>query len=170
MERLAETSGVSRAMISQIELGQSSPTINVLWKISRALGLTFSALIGSEPRLGATVVRASKSTPIKSNDGSFSSRALFRPDVGRRAELYELRLVGQGVENAEAHAPGTLENLAVAIGSVEIDVGGVTHRLEAGDSILFAADVPHSYRNPKPSEAVMYLVMTYGEHGVPCSD
>ena len=48
-------------------------------------------------------------------------------------------------------------------GTVEIDVGGDTHRLEAGDSILFEADTPHAYRNAGKSEAVMYLVMTYAE-------
>src|SRR5579871_1235604 len=45
LERLAKGSGVSRAMLGQIELGQSAPTINVLWKIARALGIPFSALI-----------------------------------------------------------------------------------------------------------------------------
>src|SRR3954464_13288785 len=45
LERLAKASGGSRAMLGQVELGQSAPTINVLWKIARALGLPFSALI-----------------------------------------------------------------------------------------------------------------------------
>src|SRR5262245_30440000 len=47
LERLAQKSRVSRAMLGQIELGQSAPTINVLWKIARALGVTFSALIST---------------------------------------------------------------------------------------------------------------------------
>jgi quercetin dioxygenase-like cupin family protein len=51
----------------------------------------------------------------------------------------------------------------VTAGTVEIDVGGDTHRLEAGDSILFEADTPHAYRNAGKAEAVMYLVMTYAE-------
>lgn len=151
-------------MISQIELGQSSPTINILWKLSRALGLTFSALIGSGSSHGTSVVRAADARPIRSSDGSFSTRALFTPRAGRRVELYELRLAAGGIEHADAHAPGTTENLAVAVGSLEIDVAGTTHRLETGDSILFVADVPHSYRNPGHAETVMYLVMTYAEH------
>src|SRR5579859_404207 len=39
LERLSRASGVSRAMLGQVELGQSAPTINVLWKIARALGI-----------------------------------------------------------------------------------------------------------------------------------
>src|ERR1700756_2852342 len=77
LERLAQASGVSRAMLGQIELGQSTPTINVLWKIARALDLPFSALIAA-PLAGQTqVLPATRAKVLKSADGTFSSRALF---------------------------------------------------------------------------------------------
>lgn len=163
LERLAQISGVSRAMLGQIELGQSAPTINVLWKIARALEVTFSALISARSQSGALVLRAQDSKILTSKDRSFSSRALFPFDEPRRVEFYELRLGAGGVEDADAHPPGTTENLVVASGTVEIDVAGDTHHLETGDSILFEADTPHAYRNPGKSEAVMYLVMTYAQ-------
>jgi transcriptional regulator with XRE-family HTH domain len=163
LERLAHLSGVSRAMLGQIELGQSAPTINVLWKIARALEVTFSALISARTQAGALVLRASDAKLLTSKDRSFTSRALFPFDEPRRVEFYELRLQAGAVENADAHPPGTAENLVVTAGVVEIDVGGDTHRLEAGDSILFEADTPHAYRNAGRGEAVMYLVMTYAE-------
>ena len=37
------------------------------------------------------------------------------------------------------------------------------HRLQTGDAILFAADVPHTYRNSGNVYAIVYLVMTYAE-------
>jgi transcriptional regulator with XRE-family HTH domain len=163
LERLAQISGVSRAMLGQIELGQSAPTINVLWKIARALEVTFSALISARTQSGALVLRSQESKILTSKDRSFSSRALFPFDEPRRVEFYELRLAAGAVEDADAHPPGTSENLVVTAGAVEIDVGGDTHRLETGDSILFEADTPHAYRNPGKAEAVMYLVMTYAE-------
>jgi transcriptional regulator with XRE-family HTH domain len=163
LERLAQISGVSRAMLGQIELGQSAPTINVLWKIARALEVTFSALISARTQSGALVLRSQESKILTSKDRSFSSRALFPFDEPRRVEFYELRLAGGAVEDADAHPPGTTENLVVTAGTIEIDVAGDTHRLEAGDSILFEADTPHAYRNPGKVEAVMYLVMTYAE-------
>ena len=163
LERLAQISGVSRAMLGQIELGQSAPTINVLWKIARALEVTFSALISARTQSGALVLRSSESKILTSKDRSFSSRALFPFDEPRRVEFYELRLTAGSVEDADAHPPGTTENLVVTAGTVEIDVAGDTHRLEAGDSILFEADTPHAYRNAGKNEAVMYLVMTYAE-------
>lgn len=163
LERLSQLSGVSRAMLGQIELGQSAPTINVLWKISRALEVTFSALMSSRSQSGALVMRGDQAKLLTSKDRSFSSRALFPFDEPRRVEFYELRLSAGGVEEADAHAPGTSENLVVTSGAVEIDVAGETHRLSAGDSILFEADSPHAYRNPGKGDAVMYLVMTYAE-------
>ena len=163
LERLAQISGVSRAMLGQIELGQSAPTINVLWKIARALEVTFSALISQRTQSGALVLRSQESKLLTSKDRSFTSRALFPFDEPRRVEFYELHLSGGSIENADAHPPGTAENLVVTAGAVEIDVGGDTHKLETGDSILFEADTPHAYRNAGKVEAVMYLVMTYAE-------
>jgi len=163
LERLAQISGVSRAMLGQIELGQSAPTINVLWKIARALEVTFSALISTRSQSGALVLRSGDAKILTSKDRSFSSRALFPFDEPRRVEFYELRLSAGSVEDADAHPPGTAENLVVTAGTVEIDVAGDTHRLETGDSILFEADTPHAYRNPGKVESVMYLVMTYAE-------
>ena len=163
LEKLAQSSGVSRAMLGQVELGQSAPTINVLWKMARALDVPFSALITSSASSGAKVLRSEAAKRLMSSDGSFQSRALFPFDEPRRVEFYELKLAPKGSEKAEAHAAGTTENLVVARGAVEIVVGGDTHELEAGDAILFEADQPHVYRNAGTSEAVLYLVMTYAE-------
>lgn len=163
LEKLSQLSGVSRAMLGQIELGQSAPTINVLWKIARALEVTFSALISNRSQSGTLVLRADQAKVLTSKDRSFTSRALFPFDEPRRVEFYELRLSAGGVEQADGHAPGTAENLVVTAGQVELDVGGETNRLSAGDSILFEADTPHAYRNVGKGEAVMYLVMTYAE-------
>jgi transcriptional regulator with XRE-family HTH domain len=167
LEKLAQKSGVSRAMLGQIELGQSAPTINVLWKIARALEVTFATLIQAREAGGPTVLKKAQAKVLTSHGGQFSSRALFPFDGPRRAEFYELRLAAGSNESADAHAPGTLENLVVAEGQLELVVGEgahrETHRLETGDAIVFEADVAHVYANPGAAECVMYLVMTYAE-------
>jgi transcriptional regulator with XRE-family HTH domain len=163
LERLARASGVSRAMLGQIELGQSAPTINVLWKIARALGVPFSTLITHRGAGTTHVLRATTAKRLTSADGRFVSRALFPFDAPRNVELYELRLAAGTTEQAEAHPPGTVENLVVASGTVEITIAEERHALATGDAILFEADVPHAYRNPGTTESVMYLVMTYAE-------
>jgi serine/threonine protein kinase len=76
-----------------------------------------------------------------------------------------VRVIDWGVAKLGSTGRITLpaENLVVTAGTVEIDVANDTHKLEAGDSILFEADTPHAYRNPGKVDAVMYLVMTYAE-------
>jgi transcriptional regulator with XRE-family HTH domain len=163
LERLSQLSGVSRAMLGQIELGQSAPTINVLWKISSALTVPFSALISSRASGGVHVLRAEQAKLLTSHDGSFSSRALFPFDEPRRVEFYELRLAPGGVERADAHNPGTIENIVVAKGAVEIEVEGRKETLGAGDAMVFEADNPHVYRSRSDGESIMYRVMTYAD-------
>jgi transcriptional regulator with XRE-family HTH domain len=162
LEALGKLSGVSRAMLGQIELGQSAPTINVLWKIAKALELPFSALLTAQaPQAGTKVLKAQRTKRLTSHDGSFSSRALFPFDEPRRVEFYELEIKVGGLEEAQPHAAGTRETLVVTRGDVEIVVDGVKHALGAGDAIVFDADVAHSYRNVGDDDALLYLVMTY---------
>lgn len=161
LERMAKASGVSRAMLGQIELGQSTPTINVVWKIARALDVSFSTLITARSASRAAVVRRDRAKLLTSHDGSFTSRALFPFDEPRNVEFYELTLAGNAIELADPHPPGTSENLVVTSGVIELVVNGEPHRLDTGDAILFEADVPHSYRNPSTRVATMYLVMSY---------
>jgi transcriptional regulator with XRE-family HTH domain len=164
LERLAKHSGVSRAMLGQIETGKSAPTIGLLWKVATALGVPFASLIAADDTRGTAVFRRSNAKLLSSNQGLFTSRALFPFDDERHVEFYELRLSPLHREDAEAHAPGTRENLVVARGSVEIVSGfGRPVTLNEGDAILFNADVPHSYRNLGAEEAVLFLVMTYVE-------
>jgi transcriptional regulator with XRE-family HTH domain len=163
LAQLASRSGVSRAMLSQVELGQSTPTINVVWRIARALELPFSALIVCDEAKGASVLRRAEAKVLSSRDGSFTSRALFPFDAPRTVEFYELRLAPGGVERANAHAPGTSERLVVAAGALEVEVDGARTALAAGDALAFQADVPHVYENPGTVETLAYLVMTYAE-------
>ena len=163
LEKLAAASRVSRAMLNQIELGRSAPTINVLWKIARALDVTFSTLISASGH-GSVVLRAADARRLASGDGGFVSRPLFPSDAPRRVELYELRIAAGKVEDAVPHPAGTVENLVVSSGALEIGVGGERHVLGTGDAILFEADVPHSYTNRGDKPAVAYLVMSYANN------
>jgi transcriptional regulator with XRE-family HTH domain len=161
LEKLSVASGVSRAMLGQIELGKSTPTINVLWKIARALDVTFASLIHAQPTAGTVVLREREAKILTSADGSFRSRALFPFGTPRRSEMYELELAPSSSEHAEAHAQGTLENIVVIRGAVRITLPEGSHDLSKGDAIQFAADVPHTYANPHGEPATMILSMTY---------
>lgn len=162
LERLSKASGVSRAMLGQIENGKSVPTIALLWKVANALSVPFATLIASSQSRGTIIMRRDAAKILTSSDGRFSSRALFPFDTERHSEFYELRLAASHTEHAQPHAPGTTENLVVTQGTVEITAGREPPQLLGeGDAVVFAADVPHRYRNLRATEAVIYLVMRY---------
>ncbi|MFZ1642274.1 MAG: XRE family transcriptional regulator [Candidatus Contendobacter sp.] len=163
LETLARRSHVSRAMLSQIERGCSTPTIGVLWKIACALETPISAFLREDREESVWLLPAAGAKRLFSKDGCFCSRALFPFDQPRRVEFYELRLDSRGEESASPHPSGTLENLVVDRGEVEIVIAGNRYALAAGDAIQFVADVAHTYCNVGQSEAVMYLVMSYAQ-------
>lgn len=163
LEKLARAAGVSRAMLSQIELGQSVPTITVLARIAGSFGLPVTAFMNERGTTDVTLLPADDAKVLRSADGAFASRALFPFAGTRKVEFYELRLAPGCDENSDAHASGTSENLVVAAGEMELGIGAELHRLAAGDAIFFSADAPHSYRNRGATEAIAYLVMTYPE-------
>lgn len=164
LERLAKLSGVSRAMLGQIETAKSVPSISVLWKIAHALQVPFATLMATAEASGPVLLKKENAKILESSDGKFSSRALFPFDEERRVEFYELKILPFHTEEAEPHAAGTCENLFVAKGVIEIALKNeAAHVLREGDAILFKADVHHHYRNLGNTEAVLYLVMTYAE-------
>jgi transcriptional regulator with XRE-family HTH domain len=165
LDALAKLSGVSRAMLGQIELGRSVPTINIVWKIANAFDVPFSTLITSVDVERMRMVSASQTKTLTSASGKFSSRALFPYNGERRTEFYEIKLKAGSQESAEAHAVGTMENLVVVHGVIEITMEGETKRLQPGDAVLFQADKPHVYHNTSKEDALAYLVMTYVEPG-----
>ena len=161
LERFAHVSGVSRAMLCQIELGKSSPTLNVLWKIARALDVALSALVRPAPEGAPVVMRRSGATLLPHAGATATSRALFPFDEPRRIEFYELQVAAGSHKTDLPHAAGAIENLVVSSGALVVEVAGRQHDLDTGDCIQFAADVEHVYRNPGSAAAVAYFVMSH---------
>jgi len=163
LDATARASGVSRAMLAQIESGRSVPSIKVLCKIAKALKVSVAAFLEQREFDGVALLPARESKRLVSANGTFISRALFPFDVARQVEFYELRLSPLGEEVSEGHGPGVQENLVVSQGVLEISVNDERYLLSTGDSLLFYADQPHRYRNPADSDVLAYLVMTYPE-------
>jgi transcriptional regulator with XRE-family HTH domain len=161
LDQLARMSGLSRSLLGQIELGKTSPSVSVVWRIARAFDVHFSAMLATPERVETRVQRRAQAKRLVSPDGRFSSRALYNLGERNEAEFYELFLAAHSREDAQPHQPGTRENLIVAAGRLELHVGGTRFDLEAGDALIFAADVAHSYVNPAAADCWLYLVMTY---------
>lgn len=163
LDALAKLTGLSRALLGQIELGRASPSVAVVWQIARAFEVPFSALLASTERVSTTVLPVARARRLSNADGRFTSRALYHPGAQGAVEFYELSLAPHSREDANPHQPGTRENLVVTTGRIELEVDGTRYELNTGDAIVFGADVAHAYVNRGNQTAWMYLVMTYAQ-------
>jgi transcriptional regulator with XRE-family HTH domain len=160
LDELAQSSGVSRAALSQVETLKTNPTLGLLWKVAVGLGVPFSELVGA-PTGSVAVLRRTDAQVLRSLDGKLESRPLSPAGATPLIELYELRLAARSTHVSEPHAAGTKELLVVLSGTLRMRVLDETHELAAGDSIFFAADRPHAYENPGASEARYHNVILY---------
>jgi transcriptional regulator with XRE-family HTH domain len=162
LEALANASGVSRSMLSQIEREQANPTLAVTLRIARAFGLTLGELIEQPGAASAvTVIRGDDHAFHFRSDKDCRIRTLSPLNLEKDVEFYEVRLQPGGALRSSPHFEGTREFLTVYRGRLRIESAGDAEELNPGDSASYRADVPHALVNAGKSEAVLFLIVIY---------
>jgi transcriptional regulator with XRE-family HTH domain len=150
LDAVAKLSGVSRSMVSQIERGESSPTIATLWNLTRALQVDFAGLLDEAPEAARIEVLRAEEVPSITNLGSKCRiRILSPPEEAGKHEVYELLIEPGGMLDSAPHTRGAREHLTVMSGSAEVKSGDSLVMLHQGDTARYAADVAHSIRAGK---------------------
>ncbi len=158
LDDLAKRSGVSRAMLGQIETGKSVPTIVVLWKIASALGVALTHLLPTQPPT-VVVMRREGANFETSSAGQFKSRPIFDANSEPSVLVFELCIRPSHRERMPAGPPGAKATLVVASGTVKFAVNGAAPiRLNEGDAVLFRCGEPYSTQNVGARAALLYLV------------
>ena len=160
LDKLAELTGVSKSMLGQIERGEANPTITTLGKISSAMRVSFSDLVGPPPQ-EFFVLKKENLEPQKEIKGNFRNYFYFPFETDREFELYNLEIEVGGCYQCASHGEGTKEYLIVFSGELELKSGDVTHRLSAGDAIRFNSDKEHSYTNAGAELLRVYMLFTW---------
>src|SRR5579875_3639629 len=161
---LAERSGVSAPMLSQVERGETSPTLQVAGRIAAGLELRLSQLLRLDEDGAVTVVRRSerRQGPDGGTNTGHAYEILTPPLPGQRAELSRHTLapgaVTGGAGDPPMHEPGSRETALVAGGTVVLHCDGERYDLQPGDCVTFDADLPHHFENPGKTEAVLLAV------------
>lgn len=155
---LAELAGISKASLSKIEAGEANPSLEILSRLSQALHVTIGTLLGEHNRPELKVVRAGESEVFQSDSG-LSVRPINTEGVNRRSEVYELIMPPNSLYQSEPHLPGTSELIICLEGQIQLGPQGREVELEAGDSVWFRADLPHSYTSAGGARGL--LVMSY---------
>jgi transcriptional regulator with XRE-family HTH domain len=146
---LAERSGVSAPMLSQVERGETSPTLAVAAKIAAGLELTLSQLLRLDEGVHVAVSRAGARRALERGGHRFEE--LTPPLPGQRADvsLHTLQAGATtgGPDDPPMHEPGSRETAVVLAGTLVLVVDGTRHELNEGDSVTFDADLPHHFEN-----------------------
>jgi transcriptional regulator with XRE-family HTH domain len=166
LRELAERSGVSAPMLSQVERGETSPTLQIASRIAAGLELRLSQLLRLDEAGPVTVVRARERRRGGSAGRGHRFEVLTAPLPGQRAELSRHVLAAGaqtgGPGDPPMHEPGSREIALVESGAVALVIDGERHELTAGDCATFDADLPHHFENPGPGEAVILAVVSAG--------
>ncbi len=168
LRELSERSGVSAPMLSQVERGETSPTLQIAGRIASGLELRLSQLLRLDEDGAVTIVRAGEARkgPAGIGQTGHTYEILSPPLPGQRAELSRHRLAPGastgGPGDPPVHEPGSRETALVEAGEVTLACDGQTFHLQTGDCVTFDADLPHHFENPGSEEAVLLAVVSAG--------
>jgi transcriptional regulator with XRE-family HTH domain len=163
---LALRSGVSAPMLSQVERGETSPTLQIASRIAAGLELRLSQLLRLDEAGTVNIVRAGERRSGGSRAAGHRVEVLTAPLPGLRAELSR-HVLAPGAQTGgpgdpPMHEPGSREIAVVQDGTVVLDIDGERHELSTGDCVTFDADLPHHFENPGPGAAALLAVVSAG--------
>ena len=161
---LAERSGVSAPMLSQVERGETSPTIAVAARIAHGLDLSLSQLLRLDEGRHVVITRADQRRTRRRRGHVVEE--LTPPLPGQRADV-SIHTLGVGAatgasDDPPMHEPGSRETAVVLEGSVDLFIDGERDELGEGDSVTFDADLPHHFENNGGSDARLLAVVAAG--------
>jgi transcriptional regulator with XRE-family HTH domain len=161
---LAERSGVSAPMLSQVERGETSPTLSVAAKIADGLELSLSQLLRLDESSHAVVTREGRRR--RYSHGGHRYEELTPPLPGQRADVslhtLESEATTGGPGDPPIHEPGSRETAVVLDGELTLVIDGAIHELGTGDSVTFDADLPHHFENHGTQETRFLAVVAAG--------
>ncbi len=158
LEAVAKLSGVSKSMLSQIERGESSPTISTLWNLTRALQVDFAGLLDNDtPASRISVLRSDAVPTIVVRGSGCRVRILSPPEDAGTHEVYELEFKPGDVLDSQPHAVGAREHLTVIAGTLTVTSGDSRETLRQGDSARYPADVTHRIASEDGARAILIV-------------
>ena len=161
--QLAEKAELTPSMVSQIESGRLTPSLNTLGRIAAALSVPIAALFDGQAA-GRLQVTRRKDCPVVSFDGSSErwtvlGAGLFEGKI--RAVVSTLDPRARGVTTDKVVIkPGQMKLFYVLDGTVGLRYNGQRQTLEAGDSALLDGGLPHGWENLGTRKArVLWVIL-----------
>lgn len=166
LDKTSQHTGVSKAMLGQIERGESSPTVVRLWNIANGFELPLSYFLTD---LGLATTQTSVSTnTLENNEHDIKIVTLFPYDAVTKIEVFQITLDPQRQHISAPHNTGVIEHIIAVDGAMEYYLARAAdgteqewHRLQQGERIKFNADQHHGYRNMTDKPMTIHNIICY---------
>lgn len=157
LDKTAQETGVSKAMLGQIERAESSPTISTLWKIATGFNVPFSLFItDSQQEKGVGQTKT-----LHPSDNKIKVLPLFPFDVKLKCEIFLIELLPSCEHISPPHQAKVIEHVLVAEGTMEVLTDSTWKLLTKGQGLRFDASQSHGYRNFSKESATIYDIIHY---------
>lgn len=160
LEETANLTGVSKAMLGQIERGESVPTISTLWKISTGLRISFSELLGSESN-NYEPESIEDIEPVYESEGKMILYDVFPFNPMTGFEYFYIKLLPGARHISTPHQNSTNEYIVVTKGTLVLTVDDQVFKLASPSAIMFKGNSEHSYSNPYDTEVIFQNIVRY---------
>lgn len=162
LDKTAQETGVSKAMLGQIERGESSPTIATLWKIASGFHTPFSSFITEiNTDFKQPVYRMGSTQHLHPSDEKIRIMPLFPYDNQLKVEIFIIELLPGCEHLSPPHKHGVIEHVIAVEGSIDVFINGTWHELTKGAGLRFNANQIHGYRNTSAINACIHDIIHY---------
>ncbi|KTC76923.1 helix-turn-helix domain-containing protein [Legionella brunensis] len=165
LDKAAQETGVSKAMLGQIEREESSPTVAILWKIATGFQVSFSSFLAESTLSSQELIyRYAPEQGLKPVEEQIRIKALFPFDKQLRFEMFVIELLPGCEQLSTPHEQGVIEHVIVISGKMEVLINDVWQPLQCGEGLRFDAHQPHGYRNNGHENALFHNIIHYPKY------
>jgi transcriptional regulator with XRE-family HTH domain len=160
LEETSNLTKVSKAMLGQIERGESNPTISTLWKISTGLRISFSDILGSKVN-DYEAISINRMKPVYESDEGMVLYDVFPFNPISGFEYFYIKLLPGTKHISAPHLNSTEEYIVVTEGTLVMNVDEQTFELAAPAALKFKSNRNHTYINPNDTEVIFQNIVKY---------
>jgi transcriptional regulator with XRE-family HTH domain len=167
LDALAQRADVSRAMLSRIERGESSPTAQLLNKVCGGLGVTLSTLFAATETPANPLSRRTTQQTWRDPATDYLRRTISPPGTGSPVDITEIEFPPNATVAFDSpHLAGWDQHIWILDGTLELELGPDLYRLEIGDCLMMSFDRPILFRNPTDSVTRYAVIISHGPNRI----
>ncbi|MFD1067320.1 helix-turn-helix domain-containing protein [Oceanobacillus locisalsi] len=162
LDKTAKITEVSKAMLAQIERGESVPTVTTLWKIANGLKVSFSSLINQQTN-PVRVIKKQDRNLVTEEENHYRVHTVVPFSPEKQFEVFMVDLDPENEHASLPHNPGVEEHVFVTEGQLEMDINGTVETADEGEAVIFDGNQPHIYRNVGRNVLHLLVLIHYAQ-------